>query len=76
MNKEKFIVRIDQFWPDYFENFVHHCNDIAEKNNWNVRTVMNYELKPYGRWIPTRTQGSYLRWDEAKYHTAFVLRWS
>lgn len=64
-------------WPDYFENFVSHCNDIADKNNWDVRTVMDYQLRPMGgKVIKTSTQGWYLRWDEEKQHTMFVLRWS
>ena len=64
-------------WPDYFENFVMHCNDIADKNNWDVRTVMDYQLRPMGgKVIKTSTQGWYLRWDEEKQHTMFVLRWS
>jgi hypothetical protein len=80
MNKEKFIVKLNHHnrlqFPDYFVNFVNYCHGVAEKNSWNISTVINYELKPYGRWIPTKTQGSYLRWDDPKYHTAFVLKWS
>ncbi len=63
-------------WPKYFNNFHKHCKNIAYDNGWNPDTVMNYELKPHGRLIKTSTQGWYLRWDDEKYHTLFVLRWS
>ena len=72
----KFIVYIPYYWPDWWENFLHHCNDIAEANDWKVVTVINYQLKPHGKFIKTSTQGAYLRWDHPKYHTEFVLRWS
>lgn len=62
--------------PDYWENFLHHCNDIASANGWNVNTVINQELKPHGRYIQCRTSFSYLRWDSEEYHTLFVLKWS
>lgn len=40
-------------------------------------TVINHQLKPMGgRLITTSTQGWYLRWDEEKSHTAFVLKWT
>jgi hypothetical protein len=72
---DKFRVDLNN-WPDYFENFVSHCNDIARKNGWEVSTVMNYRLKPLGgRAIKTSTKGWYLRWDKESSHTAFVLRW-
>jgi len=73
---EKYIVSFNHYLPDYFENFLHHCNDIADKNNWDIRTVINYQLKPHGKYIRTKTQGSYLRWDDPTYHMFFVLRWS
>lgn len=63
-------------WATYFENFYHHCQDIAIKNGWGIDTVVNYQLKPHGRLIKTKTQGWYLRWDDEKYHNMFVLRWS
>ena len=63
-------------WPDYFDNFVRHCNHRAAENGWAIETVMNYELKPHGRLIRTKTQGWYLRWDHESYHTHFVLKWS
>ena len=63
-------------WANYFENFYHHCQDIAIKNNWAIDTVVNYELKPHGRLIKTKTQGWYLRWDHPKHHVEFLLRWS
>lgn len=71
-------------WPDYFNNFYIHCQD--KLNEFNLKgtygsevlleTVINYELKPHGKLIKTKTQGWYLRWDDEKYHTAFVLRWA
>ena len=63
-------------WPDYFDKFYKYCQYKALANNWQHDTVMNYELKPHGKLIKTKTQGWYLRWDDPKYHTAFVLRWS
>jgi hypothetical protein len=75
MDDRYFCVKVDM-WPDYFERFIDHCNDIAKENNWNVYTVINYQLKPHGRLIKTSTQGMYLRWNDATHHTAFVLRWS
>ena len=64
-------------WPGYFSNFSSYCAKIAEKNGWDIKTVINYELKPLGgRLIVTSTQGMYLRWDQESSHTAFVLKWS
>ncbi len=63
-------------WPKYFDNFWKHCNLKANENNWLANTVANYELKPHGKLIITKTQGWYLRWDNEKYHNMFVLRWS
>jgi hypothetical protein len=64
-------------WAEYFQNFYHHCQEIAIKNKWILDTVLNYELRPLGgRLIKTKTQGWYLRWDAESSHTAFVLKWS
>lgn len=71
-------------WPNYFNNFYIYCQDRLNELNLKgtygsevvLDTVINYELKPYGKLIKTSTQGWYLRWDAEKYHTAFVLRWS
>lgn len=66
-------------WPNYFNNFYMHCQDKASSIGLKgvlLDTVINHELKPHGRLIKTKTQGWYLRWDDEKYHTAFVLRWS
>lgn len=73
---EKFCVNLDVHWPNYFRNFVNHCNDIAHKNGWLVDTVVNNQLKPHGRLIKPRTYNWYLRWDHEKYHNLFVLKWS
>lgn len=62
--------------PVWFSNFWDHCNQIAIENGWLVDTVMNYQLKPHGRLVKTKTQGWYMRWDDEQYHTFFVLRWS
>ena len=72
MNK-KYIVSI-YYFPDYWENFLHHCNDIARFRDCDVNVVINDELAPYGKYIKG-VMGSYLSWDEQKYHTLFVLRW-
>ncbi len=61
---------------EYFINFYDHCANVAYENQWDTFTVMNYQLRPHGRLIQTKTQGWYLRWDDEKYHTAFVLKWS
>lgn len=64
-------------WPTYFDNFYGYCKEVAWVNNWVVDTVCNYELKPLGgKLIKTSTQGWYLRWDDEKQHTLFVLKWS
>ncbi len=63
-------------WPKYFDNFYKHCQSIANNTDWLLETVANYELKPHGKLIKTKTQGWYLRWDDEKYHTMFVLKWS
>ena len=63
-------------WDGYFNNFYNHCCYTANQNKWGVDTTANYLLKPHGRLIKTKTQGWYLRWDDEKYHTHFVLRWS
>lgn len=80
---DKFIVNVGHevwgswgSWPHYFKNFYYHCLEKAECNDWKVDTVMNYELKPHGKLIKTKTQGWYLRWDDELQHTMFVLRWA
>ena len=78
---DKFRVSVGHPWdgfdPGYFKKFWIHCIDIAKANGWAPITVANHQLRPLqGKLITTRTQGWYLRWDEEKYHTMFVLRWS
>jgi hypothetical protein len=63
-------------WPDYFDNFIKHCEAKSNETGWLSETVITHELKPHGRLIKTKTQGWYLRWDDEKYHNMFVLRWS
>ena len=66
-----------QPWATYFENFYHHCQNIAIENDWHIDTVINTQLKPLGgKLIKTKTQGWYLRWDEVQNHTFFVMKWS
>lgn len=82
MTDEKFRVFItkgywEDAWPTYFDKFFKHCQGIAKANGWDPGTVMNYELRPLGgKFIATKTQGWYLRWDDEASHTAFVLKWS
>jgi hypothetical protein len=80
MNKFRVVLSIrfsSSPWPNYWRNFYYHCSKIANDNNWAQITVINHQLKQYGgRFIQTRTQGSYLRWDNEASHTAFVLKWS
>ena len=78
---DKFCVTVTtgmwDFLPDYFENFYNECQRQALLNDWTVDAVANYELKPLGgRLIKTKTQGWYLSWDDEKYHTYFVLKWT
>jgi hypothetical protein len=77
---DKFRIKVHNGWGDwegYFINFCNHCAKVADDNNWQVDTVMNYELKPLGgKLIKTSTQGWFLRWDNESSHTMFVLRWS
>ncbi len=63
-------------WPKYFDNFWSACRDRAIEHDWQTITVANYELRPHGKVIKTKTQGWYLRWDDEKYHNMFVLKWS
>ena len=63
-------------WPEYFDNFYKHCSKLSGESGWVLDTVLNYQLRPHGRLIKTKTQGWYLRWDDEKYHNMFVLRWS
>ena len=64
-------------WPAYFDKFYHYCNNIAtEDTGYSLEQIMNYNLKPHGKIIMTSTQGWYLRWDDEKYHTHFVMSWS
>ena len=78
--QDKFRVNVGtpfkEHWAEYFFNFYTSCQEVAIANNWNIDTVCNYALKPHGRLIKTSTQGWYLRWDDEKYHTLFLLRWS
>lgn len=77
MMKNYFRITIPFEWPNYWRNFLYHCLTISEVNKCNdIIIVINYELKPHGKFIVTKTQGSYLRWDDPKYHTLFLLRWS
>jgi hypothetical protein len=67
--------------PNYFDNFYKYCQTKADRITKNssmdiIDIVIKYELKPHGKLIKTKTQGWYLRWDDEKYHTYFVLRWS
>jgi hypothetical protein len=73
---DKYCVPIEYFWPDYWENFLHHCNDIAESKGWTVYSVIDHQLKPHGKLIRSKTRGAYLRWNHKKFHTAFLLRWA
>lgn len=79
--RERYIVDLGRLWMDqwpvYFNNFWLHCGEVARQNDWKPITVANYELKPLGgKLIQTSTQGWYLRWDDEKSHTFFVLKWS
>jgi hypothetical protein len=81
MTTEKYRVGIPEAWPSYWLNFITHCqiNLIATGNPYDYHEldpVINQQLKPHGKFIRTRTQGEYIRWDDPKYHTAFVLRWA
>lgn len=76
MKKTDCRVYISYFWPEWWENFLHHCNDLAEINNQDVITVINQQLKPHGQYIKQSVLGAFIRWNDPKYHTAFVLRWS
>lgn len=80
MTTEKYCVRFPEDWPDYWYNFITHCQaDLINIGGYHtyrdLDRYINQQLKPYGKFIRTRTQGEYLRWNDPKYHTAFVLRW-
>lgn len=70
------IVRIPYWWPDWWGNFLQHCDVIAEYNNLKLTTVVNQHLKPHGKFIQTKADGAYILWDDPKYHTEFLLRWA
>jgi len=78
---EKYRVSIPIAWPNYWFNFMTHCEvTLAGHGNYHdyrdLDAFVNQQLEPHGKFIRTRTQGEYLRWDDPKYHTAFLLRWS
>lgn len=74
--KKPFIVSLYNI-PDYWENFLHHCNDVARWNDRDVKAVIENELKPHGKIIDwCGREDHFLSWEEEKYHTLFVLRWS
>lgn len=73
---EKHRVYISYFWPDWWENFLRHCNDIAESNNCSLTSVIKKELKPHGKYMHTSAKGAYIEWDHVKYYAAFLLRWA
>jgi hypothetical protein len=80
MTTEKYRVRFPEDWPDYWLNFITHCQaDLINIGGYHtyrdLDACVNQQLKPYGKFIRTRTQGEYLLWNDPKYHTAFVLRW-
>jgi hypothetical protein len=81
INTEKYRVSIPYDWPNYWFNFIKHCQvTLAGHGNYHdyrdLDRCINQQLEPHGKFIRTRTQGEYLRWDDPKYHTAFVLRWA
>lgn len=69
-------VHIEYYWPHWWGNFLHHCDDIMKVSDWGILTVINRQLKPHGKFIQTTGQGAFLVWDDEKYHTLFVLKWS
>lgn len=73
---KKYNVYIAYFWPNWWENFLNHCCDIADAKNCDFITVINEQVKPHGKFIETSMKGSYLSWDHEMYHTEFLLRWS
>jgi hypothetical protein len=78
---EKFRVPIPTLWkepwPQYWTNFVDHCNNRARYTGVIVEVIINQELKLLGgKLIKTSTQGWYLRWDKESSHTFFILKWS
>ena len=80
INTEKYRVSIPDDWPNYWLNFIKHCQvTLAGHGNYHdyrdLDRCINQQLEPHGKFIRTRTQGEYLRWDDPKYHTAFLLRW-
>ena len=92
MKDEKFRVTLTNGlfkdpWPAYFDKFLKHCQEEADSYDTVlpeteysyediVEAIINHKLKPHGKLITTKTQGWYLRWDDPKYHTAFVLKWA
>jgi hypothetical protein len=79
MTTEKYRVFIPCSAPQYWLNFITHCHANLVGNPYDYRELdpfINQQLKPYGKFIRTRCQSDYLRWDDPKYHTAFVLRWA
>jgi len=78
---EKYRVSLSGYWPNYWFNFIRYCQaDLINIGGYHtyrdLDSCINQQLEPHGKFIRTRTQGEYLRWDDPKYHTAFVLRWS
>lgn len=63
------------YMPDYWENFLNYCNDVANRTNQAVIQVIQDQLNPNGKYIDGGL-GNFLRWDDEKHHTLFVLKWS
>lgn len=64
------------YWPDYWCNFLDHCQAIAENKHRNLRSVMKQQLRPHGQVSYFAARNTLLTWADCKYHTEFVLRWS
>jgi hypothetical protein len=84
MTIEKYRVSLPSDWSSaiYWFNFITHCHVNLIDIHGGYHTYrdfdafVNQQLKPHGKFIRTRCQSDYLRWDDPKYHTAFVLRWA
>ena len=74
MDVERFTVHF-VIIPDYWENFMHHCNNINPDRAVQLQTVSR-ELSKWGGVCIRADYEWYLYWDNAAAHTAFVLRWT
>jgi hypothetical protein len=82
---EYYWIDVPNWWdsncPTWWTNFEAHCREIFHADptmltNWHLRTIINYELGPYGGKYKHRNTSSSIRFNDESGYTMFLLRWS